>query len=214
MIRINLLPVKAAQRRASAQRQLLIGATVVLLALCAVVVFHAASSRQVQKIRDQVAAVRSDVEKLKKDLGDYDLVVAQRESLLRQKQAIKKLEDSRSGPAFLMRELSDLLTPNRGPTVSKEEYDSLLSKDPLAGFNPNWPTKRAWIISYVEKDRVAAIKGGAKSDEDVAEFLKRMKLSSFFVKDTVYWQQTQPQVDTRLNNVTYVTFDVTARVNY
>ena len=41
-----------------------------------------------------------------------------------------------------------------------------------------------------------------------------MKLSAFFEKDSVYWQQTQPQVDTKLNNVSFVTFDVTARVRY
>ena len=41
-----------------------------------------------------------------------------------------------------------------------------------------------------------------------------MKLSPFFEKGSVYWQQTQPQLDTRLNNVSYVTFDVTARVMY
>jgi len=58
------------------------------------------------------------------------------------------------------------------------------------------------------------IKGGAKSAEDVAEFLKRLKLSAFFEPKSVYWQQTQPQVDTKLSSVTYVTFDVTARVNY
>ena len=55
------------------------------------------------------------------------------------------------------------------------------------------------------------IKGAAKSDEDVAEFLKRLKVSAFF--SDVYWQQTKPEIDTKLN-VSYVTFDVTCRVNY
>ena len=40
------------------------------------------------------------------------------------------------------------------------------------------------------------IKGGAKSDEDVAEFLKRLKVSRPSSRD-VYWQQTKPQVDTQ-----------------
>jgi type IV pilus assembly protein PilN len=212
MIRINLLPVKAAQRRASGQRQLLVGATVLLLGLAGVVAVQTVSEARVMRIRDEVSRVRFDIDKLKKDLGDYDLIVAQREALLRQKAAIKKLQDSRTGPAFLMRELSDMLTRDKGPTTSKEVYDELLRKDPNAGFNPNWEPKRAWIISYVEKDHAVTLKGGAKSDEDVAEFLKRMKLSAFF--SNVYWQQTQPQVETRLNNVTWVAFDVTARVNY
>ena len=40
--------------------------------------------------------------------------------------------------------------------------------DPNAGYNTNWEPKRAWILSYVEKDHVVTLKGGAKSDEDVA----------------------------------------------
>jgi type IV pilus assembly protein PilN len=214
MIRINLLPVKAAQRRASGQRQLLIGALVVMVGMLGALGFHWVAETRLDRVKAEVAAVRADIERMKKDLGDYDLIVAQRENLIRQKAAIRKLQDSRSGPAFLMRELSDMLTKDKGPTTSKEQYDALLKKDPNAGFNPNWEPKRAWLLSYVEKDHVAVIKGAAKSDEDVAEFLKRMKLSAFFVKDSVYWQQTQPQVDSKLNNVTYVTFDVTARVNY
>ena len=58
---------------------------------------------------------------------------------------------------------------------------------------------------------MVSLKGGAKSDEDVAEFLKRLKQSAFF--SDVYWQQTQPEVDTKLN-VSYVHFDVQCKVNY
>jgi hypothetical protein len=111
-----------------------------------------------------------------------------------------------------MRELSDILTKGKGPTLNKEAYEELLRRDPNAGFNPNWEPKRTWLISYTEKDKVVVLRGGAKSDEDVAEFLKRLKLSAFF--SDVYWQQTQPQVESKANNVSYVTFDVTCRVNY
>ena len=125
---------------------------------------------------------------------------------------IQKLQEARSGPAYLMRELSDILTKGKGPTIDPKEYDKKLQMDPNAGFNGTWEPKRSWLISYTEKDKVVTIKGGAKSDEDVAEFLKRLKLSAFFSE--VYWRQTQPQVDPKANGVSYVTFDVTARVNY
>ena len=144
--------------------------------------------------------------------NDYEQVKAQRDSLLRQKAAIKKLQDARSGPAFLMRELSDILTKGKGPTIVREEYDKQLQQDPNAGYNPNWEPKRCWLLQYAEKEGVATIRGGAKSSEDVAEFLKRLKLSAFF--SDVYWKQTQPQVDAKASNVTFVVFDVTARVHY
>lgn len=212
MIRINLLPVKAAQRRASGLRQMLVGSVVALLALTGVVALHAVAMTQLAAQKAQIALLQESIKKLKAQVGDYEQIKQQRESLLRQKDAIQKLQAARSGPASLMRELSDILTRGKGPSIDREKYDKRLLADPNAGFNPNWEPRRAWLIGYAEKDRVATIKGGAKSDEDVAEFLKRMKLSEFFTE--VFWKQTQPQVDPRLNGATFVIFDVTARVAY
>src|SRR5262249_29885501 len=155
--------------------------------------------------------LQHDIARLKSEIGDYDVIKAQRDELVRQRDAIRRLQANRSGPTYMMRELSDILTPGKGPTFNKEQYEEQIKREPNTGFNPNWDTRRAWLISYSENNHNVKIKGSAKSDEDVAEFLKRLKVSAFF--SDVYWQQTQPEVDTKLN-VSYVTFDVTCRVNY
>ena len=152
-----------------------------------------------------------DLAQLKVEVGDYDKVKAQREQLIKQRDAIKKLQDNRSGPVWMMRELSDILTKGKGPTYNKEELAEALQKDPNAASNPNWDSRRVWMLSYEEKAHTVKIRGAAKSDEDVAELLKRLKQSAFFSK--VYWQQTQPQSDAKLN-VSYVTFDVSCQVHY
>jgi type IV pilus assembly protein PilN len=212
MIRVNLLPVKAAKRRESGQRQVLLGAVVLLAATAGVVVFHGWASAELIAKKTELARLRDAVAKLKTEVGDYDDIKRQRDDLNRQKNAIKILEAKRSGPVYLMRELSDILTRGKGPTFNKDAYEEMIRRDPNAGINQSWEPKRAWIISYQEKGGTVSLKGGAKSDEDVAEFLKRLKLSAFF--SDVYWQQTQPHADTKNSNVTYVTFDVACRVNY
>jgi len=211
MIKINLLPVKAAKRREQGQRQLLFGAIVFTLALVGVIVFHTAQASKINDTRAQNQRTQADINRLKAEIGDYDLVKAQRDELIRQRDAIKRLQANRSGPVWMMRELSDIVTKGKGPTFNKEQYEEALKRDPQAAFNPNWEPKRVWLQAYEEKAHSVKIKGAAKSDEDVAEFLKRLKLSAFF--SDVYWQQTQPQFDTKLN-VSYVTFDVTCKVNY
>ena len=211
MIRINLLPVKAAKRREQGQRQLLVGAVVFTVALVGVIAFHTTQAAKITEIQTQNQNTSAAIARLKAEIGDYELVKAQRDELIRQRDAIKRLQANRSGPVFLMRELSDILTKGKGPTFNKEQYEEALKRDPSAGFNPNWEPKRVWLLSYEEKNHQVKLKGAAKSDEDVAEFLKRMKVSAFF--DEVYWQQTQPQFDSKLN-VSYVTFDVTCKVNY
>ncbi len=211
MIRINLLPVKAARRRESGQRQVLAGIVVVLATVAGVVLFHGWAAAQLTGQRQKLQKVRDEIDGLKREVGDFDELKRQRDDLHRQQEAIKKLEQSRTGPVRVMRELSDILTKGKGPTFDKAQYEELLRRDPNAGFNQGWEPRRAWIISYTEKAGHVQIKGGAKSDEDVAEFLKRLKLSAYF--EDVYWQQTQPQVDPKAN-VSYVTFDVDCRVDY
>jgi type IV pilus assembly protein PilN len=211
MIKINLLPVKAAKRREQGQRQLLIGVVVFSATLVGLIIFHGTQVAHINEMREHNQQVSKDIAKLKSEIGDYDVIKAQRDELIRQRDAIKRLQANRGGPTYMMREISDILTPGKGPTFNKEQYEETIKRDPTFGFNPNWDTRRAWLMSYVETNHNVKIKGGAKSDEDVAEFLKRMKVSAFF--SDVYWQQTKPEVDTKLN-VSYVTFDVTCRVNY
>lgn len=211
MIKINLLPVKAAKRRADGQKQLLIGAVVTTASLIGIILFHGAVVSRIDGEKAANKALEATIAKLKAEIGDYDRIKADREELIKQRDAIKKLQANRSGPVWMMRELSDILTTGKGPTIDKEVYEVKLKTDPTVGFNATWEPKRVWLLDYNERAQNVTMKGAAKSDEDVAEFLKRLKQSAFF--SDVYWQQTQPQFDSKLN-VAYVTFDVTFKVNY
>jgi type IV pilus assembly protein PilN len=211
MIKINLLPVKAAKRRADGQRQILIGAAVVTVSVIGIILFHGTTVARIDGERAENSRLEDAIKKLKAEIGDYDVIKAQREGLIKQRDAIKKLQANRSGPVWMMRELSDILTPGKGPTIDKAAYEEKLKTDPNAGFNPNWEPKRVWLLNYSERAQSVNLRGAAKSDEDVAEFLKRLKQSAFF--SNVYWQKTEPQFDSHLN-VAYVTFDVTCKVNY
>src|SRR5262249_17431968 len=118
--------------------------------------------------------------KLKAEMGDYDQIKAQRDELLQQRDAINKLQSGRSGPVYVLRELSEILTKDKGPTFSREEYEKKLRSDPNAGYNTSWDPRRLVITKWVEKERHVSIEGLAKSNDDVAEFLKRLQLSVYF----------------------------------
>jgi Tfp pilus assembly protein PilN len=184
---------------------------VMTAAIVCIIVFHTAQASKITDARAQNQTTSAAIARLKADVGDYDLVKAQRDELIRQRDAIKRLESNRAGPVWMMRELADILTKGKGPTFNKEQYEEQLKRNPNAGFNANWEPKRVWLLNYEEKAHQVTLKGAAKSAEDVAEFLKRLKLSAFF--SDVYWQQTAEQFDQKLN-VSYVTFDVKCKVNY
>jgi len=151
----------------------------ILATIGLVVFFHLQATNQLEKAKHDNTILQADVARLKAELGDYDKVRGQREELLRQRKTIQSLETGRTGPVYLLRELSEILSPGKGPTFDRVTYEETLRKDPNAGFS-NWETKRAWLDSYTEDNMHVKLRGSAKSNEDVAEFLKRLNSSVFF----------------------------------
>jgi len=179
VIRINLLPTRKAKRQGAGQRQFLLMGLAILGAVGLVIVFHLNATNELENIQRDNTILQADVAKLKQELGDYDKVRGQREELLKQRKTIQSLEAGRTGPVYLLRELSEILSPGKGPTFDRVTYEETLRRDPNAGFS-NWEPKRAWLESYTEEKQRVKVRGSAKSNEDVAEFLKRLNSSVFF----------------------------------
>ena len=57
----------------------------------------------------------------------------------------------------------------------------MIQLDPASGYDENWDFRRLWISSFQERERHVTIRGQALTHEDVAEFLRRINLSDFFV---------------------------------
>src|SRR5262245_3220789 len=106
MIRINLLPVKKAKKRATGQRQAVLMVAAVAVEVVALVGFHLNESWKIDEKVRRNAETQATIQKLKSEIGDYDAIKAQRDELLQQREAISRLQAGRSGPVFVLRELS------------------------------------------------------------------------------------------------------------
>ena len=213
MIRINLIPGKKPKRAEAGQRHLVYMGVGLLVGLGGIVMFHVQTSNTLDQLRHENSALEGDIARLKQELGDYDKVKAQREELLKQRKTIQSLDSNRTGPVFLLRELSEVLTPGKGPTFDGVAYQENLLRDPNAGFNASWDTHRVWLEAFDEDHKKVKIKGAAKSNEDVAEFLKRLNLSVFFA-DVAPESTNQVTVGGAGSTVKYVTFNLSASVIY
>ena len=80
-----------------------------------------------------------------------------------------------------MLELSKILSQKGGPQIDNVRYQEMVKTDPTAGYEEGWDYRRLWIDEFSEKDRKIKITGQGLTHEDVAEFLKRVSLSDFFV---------------------------------
>jgi type IV pilus assembly protein PilN len=211
MIRINLLPIKAAKKREAGQRQLVLMGVVLGGAVAGVVVFHSVLASEVGELESRNGGRREAIEKLKGEVGDLDKLKADLQELREQEKTIAKLEMGKAGPALVLRELSEILTRNKGPCFDKAGYEEMIRTNPNAGYNPGWDPRRVWVTAFKELEGELALEGGAKSNDDVAEFLKRLDLSEFF--GDVVLEETQQAVDTE-TRLKYMKFSLTCRVKY
>jgi type IV pilus assembly protein PilN len=209
VIRINLLPIRKVKRAEASQRQFVYMGMAILATVVGVVFLHLQADGQLEDIRRRNTILTAEVARLKQEIGDYDKIRSQREELLRQRKTIQALDAGRTGPVYLLREMSEILSPGKGPTFDRVTYEETLRRDPNAGFNASWDPRRVWMEGYAEDQKHVRVRGSAKSNEDVAEFLKRLNSSVFFSEVNL---DSTTQVSGR--GIKFVNFSLSASVTY
>ena len=212
MMRINLIRAKRARRRDAGERALVIMGASVLAAVAVMIIINLRAAGELQALVRGNNVVKDDIERLKAELGDYDVIKQQRLDLLKQQKTIDALRTGRTGPVYLMRELSEILTAGKGPTFDRQGYEDRLRRDPNVGFNTGWDARRVWLETFEEVQRKVRIHGSARTNDDVAEFLKRLQLSVFFAD--VAPESTTQVADGGGGGEKHVTFILSARVVY
>jgi len=213
MMRINLIRARKGPRLATSDRPLVAMAVVVVLAVGGMVSMTTSLAAEADRLVRANNATKDGIERLKGELGDYDKVKEQRADLLKQQKTIDALKTGRTGPVYIMRELSEILTPHKTPTFDRPTYEEHLRRDPNVGFNAGWDPRRLWLESFDETQRKVKIQGAARTNEDVAEFLKRLQLSVFFAEVTPE-STTQVGDNSAAAGAKRVNFHVSARVVY
>jgi type IV pilus assembly protein PilN len=181
MIRINLLPIKQDRRREAARNQVVIGAAVLLLEIIACAILYMNLAAEIEVQQNSNSNIESDLRRIKAQISDHPQILAEIEEYERRQAAIDGLEEARTGPVYVMLELSNLLSKGGRPNIDNVKYQEMIRLDPTAGYDEHWDYRGLWITNFEEKNRRITIKGQALTHEDVAEFLRRLNLSRFFV---------------------------------
>jgi type IV pilus assembly protein PilN len=150
MIRINLLPVREARRKADVRQQMLVLALTAAASLVLAIGAHSL-------VRGQIAGARARIESLNQQLAQYKEEQAQVEAFkakkadIEQKLAvIDRLEKSRSGPVHIL--------------------DELASRTP----------ERVWLTTLSANDGRIELEGMSLDNELVALFLTSLNDSKYF----------------------------------
>lgn len=213
MIRINLLP--EAKRAVSTGGSTQVWGIVYLLASFGwgvlLFFFYLNTKNTLDEQRAANSSLEQEISQAKAkstNIGEVEAKLAKSRQL---EDVVTKLQTARQGPTRVLVELSHILSEGGRPTVSAERLDVVRRENPLAGFNAGWDARRLWLTSFTEADRKCSIRGYGKTNEDVAEFLRRLSLSELFQKVTL--QSTSSAVAAGSTN-TVVAFDLSCQVRY
>ena len=187
MIRINLLP--EAKRQASTGGGTQIWAVIYVLAFFAwAVVLLLVFLNYQDRLKEQQVKndeLQSQIDRAKgqsESIGEIESALAKSRQL---EEVVTTLQAARQGPARMLMELSRILSEGGGPTVNPDVLDTMRRENPLSVYNPGWDVRRLWLTSFEESKRACKIEGMGKTNEDVAEFLRRLTISELFDKVTL-----------------------------
>jgi type IV pilus assembly protein PilN len=188
VIRVNLLPQKRGARGAAptqSPKWLLAVLAVLVVEIIGLFVFHKTQLDELKAQKDSNQQLQGKIDQIKQIVANHEQIKKDLAVLRAREDAIAKLQAARSGPTAVLLELAQVLTTGKGPTADQERLLKLKQENPLSVYNPGWDTRRLWLTSYVESDRVVKIEGLARDASDVSELAQRLKLSVYFYDVTV-----------------------------
>lgn len=150
MIRINLLPVRAAQKKEKLRSQISI------FVLCLILVCIACGSLYVQKtiaintVKDEIADIDQKNKTLTKKIGQVRDFEKKQADLKKKLDILKTLKNGKSGPVHLLDELSAAL-----------------------------PDK-LWLTKFSEKNGSINLQGVADNENTVAVFMRNLDASPYY----------------------------------
>jgi type IV pilus assembly protein PilN len=111
----------------------------------------------------------------------------------------------------MLMELSRILSEGGGPTVPPDKLEEMRRDNPMLVFNPGWDIRRLWLVSFSEAGHQCEMAGYGKTNEDVAEFLRRLNISELFQEVTLEGTSAAADPGTGLP---VVSFSLTCKVKY
>jgi len=180
VIRVNLLPQKRDARREAGQTWLLAVMGVAVLEIIGLFLFHQVKLDELAKQKRVNAELQSQIDEIKHVVANHGAVKKQLEALRAREDAIQKLQSARTGPTEVMLELARVLTRGQSPTVDAEFLQQQRKDNPTAVFNINWDSRRLWLTTYHENNRLVKIAGFARDADDVSELARRLTFSDYF----------------------------------
>ncbi len=151
MIKINLLPVRAAKKKETAIQQIVIAGVVFVLVALVAVSFYVFERMQIAEAKNEITAANKKINELKLKIGKLEELKATKEQVRKKLEILAQLRKNKTGPAQRLASLSDL-TPDQ-----------------------------LWLTNYSESAQDVKISGIAFTEDLIAQYMKALEASKDFM---------------------------------
>lgn len=159
MIRINLLPVRAAKKKETLRQQIIVAALSLGVVLAAMGYLGVSISNKITKVEEKIAAINKEISELKKAEKYSEDIKRKKKAVEAKLNVIEELDKKKSGPVHLMDELT-----------------KSIPFEPTAEL-----PKKIQINSLKEKGGTLELKGLALNNEIIASFMTNLENSPYFM---------------------------------
>jgi type IV pilus assembly protein PilN len=175
MIRINLLPVRAARKKEAGKQQLmLLGAALAFVLICNFWWGHSRRSA-LEASQAKLARTKAEIAQLEKIIGEVKNIRDQQNALKEKLAVLDKLKAGRQGPVRMLDELATIIP------------------------------KRVWLRKIDEKSGVLTMEASAANIDDVSAFLAALKKARYFANPELKKTSAKTEGKFRIVEFTVVT---------
>jgi type IV pilus assembly protein PilN len=150
MIKINLLPVRAAKKKETAVQQITIFCVSIAIVFVIVGALYAVRLGQISSTKNDISAANTKISELKVRIGKLEALKTLKEQVKKKLDVLAQLRKNKTGPAQRLATLSDI-TPDK-----------------------------LWLTAYSESGENIKIAGIAYTEELIAQFMRSIQASNDF----------------------------------
>jgi type IV pilus assembly protein PilN len=148
MIKINLLPVRAAKRKETAIQQITIFCFSTAIVALVVIALYGLKLGQISSTKNDISMANAKINELKTKIGKLEELKKFKEQVKKKLDVLTQLRKNKTGPAQRLATLSDI-TPDK-----------------------------LWLTSYVESNDSVKLSGVSYTEDLIAQFMRSIQASN------------------------------------
>ncbi len=169
MIRINLLPFRAARKKENIRRQVSIVLLSLFLVILVMIYFNLSLKNKIEALDAKIEGTKKQIALVEKQAKEVDRIKKEFDKLNKKIKVIKNLETTRKASVHLLDNMTKMVVEK----TSISELDKSEGKDIK-------PEKRLWFTNFSAKGNNINIKGIALDNKTVADFMTRLEISGIY----------------------------------